>query len=94
MRITGIVWLQEVVDKIEAKHQVGQGEVEDALRSKPRIHRMQRGRFRGEDVYRALGRTAPGRHLTVFFIHKQSGEALVLSARDMDRKERKQYARR
>jgi hypothetical protein len=24
IRITGIVWLQEVVDKIEAKHQVGQ----------------------------------------------------------------------
>jgi len=53
---------------------------------------MKKGRFRGEDVYRALGRTEAGRYLAVFFIHKRTGAALILSARDMDRKERKIYA--
>jgi len=39
-----------------------------------------------------LGRTEAGRYLAVFFIHKRTGAALILSARDMDRKERKIYA--
>ena len=43
----------------------------------------------GEDLYAALGRTESGRYLIVFFIYKLSGEAFILSARDMDDKERK-----
>jgi uncharacterized DUF497 family protein len=54
---------------------------------------MNKGRYRGEDVYRALGQTDAGRYLTVFFIHKLTHEALILSARDMDDKERKGYAK-
>ncbi len=53
---------------------------------------MHRGHFRSEAVYRVLGRTEAGRYLTVFFIRKQMNEALILSARDMDEKERKNYA--
>jgi uncharacterized DUF497 family protein len=45
-------------------------------------------------VYVAYGRTEEGRYLTVFFIHKQSGYALILSARDMDEKERATYRRK
>ena len=30
---------------------------------------------------------------TIFFIHKLTNEALILSARDMDYKERKSYAK-
>jgi len=92
MRITDLVWLDELVGKIEAKHGVFQGEVDEVFSRKPKIRRMKKGRFRGEDVYRALGRTEAGRYLAVFFIHKRTGAALILSARDMDRKERKIYA--
>lgn len=53
--------------------------------------RIERGRLKGEDVYVAYGRTETGRYLAVFFIHKQSGDALILSARDMDEKERTRY---
>lgn len=42
----------------------------------------------------ALGKTFAGRYLAVLFIYKQSGAALILSARDMADKERKQYGRK
>jgi hypothetical protein len=48
----------------------------------------------GEDVYMALGQTEEGRYLIVLFIHKKAKEALILSARDMARKERKLYDRK
>jgi hypothetical protein len=40
-----------------------------------------------------LGQTNAGRYLAAFFIHKRTDDALILSARDMDKKERKAYAR-
>lgn len=93
MRIAGFIWLEEIVEKLEAKHQVAPEEVEQLFAQQPRIRRMNRGHYRGEDVYRALGQTETGRYLTVFFIHKLTNEALILSARDMDDKERENYAR-
>jgi uncharacterized DUF497 family protein len=42
----------------------------------------------------ALGQTDAGRYLAVLFIYKKSKEALVLGARDMADKERKQYGRK
>ncbi len=93
MKIVGFIWLEEIVDKLEVKHQVMPEEVEQVFVSNPRIRRMNRGHYRGEDVYRALGQTEEGRYLTIFFIHKLTGEALILSARDMDEKERKSYVR-
>lgn len=54
---------------------------------------MNKGHYRGEDVYRALGQTEAGRYMAIFFIHKLTHEALILSARDMDDQERKSYAR-
>lgn len=92
MRITHLVWLDEFVEKIEAKHGVLPGEVDELFTGKPKIRKMNKGRFRGEDVYRALGRTEAGRYLAAFFIHKRTGAALILSARDMDGKERRIYA--
>ncbi len=93
MKIVGFIWLEEIVEKLEVKHRVMPEEVEQVFLQQPRIRRMNRGHYRGEDVYRALGQTEEGRYLTVFFIHKLTNEALVLSARDMDSKERKSYAR-
>jgi uncharacterized DUF497 family protein len=92
MKIVGFIWLEEIVEKLEAKHQVTTDETEQIFVNQPKVKRMNKGHFRGEDVYRALGQTDAGRYLVVFFIYKQSREALILSARDMDDKERKNYA--
>ena len=45
----------------------------------------------GENLYTALGQTEDGRYLIVFFIHKATNEALVISAREMTKKERRSY---
>jgi len=43
-------------------------EVEQVFSNQPRVKRMNKGHYRGEDVYRALGQTEAGRYLAVFFI--------------------------
>ena len=93
MKIVGFIWLEDIVEKLATKHQVEPDEVEELFDNQPGIKRMNRGHFRGENVYRAWGQTAAGRYLVVFFIYKLTHEALILSARDMDDKERRSYAR-
>jgi len=92
VKIIGFIWLESIVEKLEAKHNVSPEEVEEVFARKPKIKRVEKGHFRGENVYRALGQTEAGRYLVVFFIYKLTQEALILSARDMDRKERRVYA--
>jgi len=48
----------------------------------------------GEHLYVAYGQTQSGRYLTIFFIYKVGNEALIISARDMDNKERKRHGRK
>ena len=94
MRIVDIIWFPQVIDKLDWKHNLTPEEVEEALFGKPMYRKVQRGHIPGEDLYAALGRTNAGRYLIVFFIYKPTHEALVLSARDMDDKERRQYDRK
>jgi uncharacterized DUF497 family protein len=94
MNITEIIWLTQFVDKIESKHDVSTDEVEQILTNHPRIQRIERGALEGEDLYRATGQTEAGRFLVVFFVYKGRGRALVISARDVSRRERKNYGRR
>jgi len=94
MKLVGVVWLRDVVDKLAFKHHVETEEVEQVLCSKPKFRFAQKGERKGEDVYLALGRTDAGRYLAVLFIYKKTREALILSARDMARKERRQYGRK
>lgn len=70
MKISGFIWFDEVIEKIESKHSTTMSEVEETFDNKPKFKKMKKGKFRGEDVYRALGQTAAGRYLTVFFIYK------------------------
>lgn len=93
VKIVGFLWLETVIEKLIVKHRVTTVEVEELFNWKPAIKRMEKGHFQGEDVYRALGRTEAGRYLVVFFIYKLTHEALILSARDMDKKERRQYGK-
>jgi uncharacterized DUF497 family protein len=94
MRIDDFIWLPSFLDKIEVKHQVLQDEVEEVFFNQPRFRFVELGHQKGENVYSASGQTEAGRYLIVFFIHKSSNTALILSARDMDRKERRRYERK
>ncbi|MBI5525668.1 MAG: BrnT family toxin [Deltaproteobacteria bacterium] len=92
MKIRDIIWLDEVVEKLAWKHGVVASEVEDVVRGRCRIFKREKGRrVEGEDLYLALGVTYSGRYLAVFFILKQGGEALVVTARDMKKCERRLY---
>ena len=94
MRIEGTVWLRDIVNKLAIKHHVETYEVEQVLNGKPKFRFVEKGERKGENVYMALGQTNAGRYLTVHFIYKKTKEALILSARDMARKERKQYGKK
>jgi len=94
MRIEGVIWLRDIVDKLAFKHHVETDEVEEVLNGKPKFRFVEKGERRGEDVYLALGQTNAGRYLSVLFIYKKTREALILSARDMARKERRRYGRK
>ena len=95
MRILNVIWLPEIEDKLLGKHQVLVDDVEDVLfDGQPHIRFVEKGHVQGENLYSAEGQTAAGRWLVVFFIVKDESEALVISARDMERKERRSYARR
>ena len=94
MNIDSIIWLTQIEDKLLYKHRVETYEVEEVLRNKPKFRYVQQGDHEDEDVYLALGQTDGGRYLAVIFIYKQTKEALILSARDMARKERKQHGKK
>ena len=94
MKIRGIIWLDQIVDKLISKHSVETDEVEEVLSAKPKFRFVTKGDREGENVYMALGQSEAGRYLTVLFIYKQTREVLILSARDMAAKERKMYGRK
>lgn len=94
MKITGILWLEDVVDKIFRKHNVIKREVKEVLQNKPLFYFVEKGHRRGENVYGAFGQTESGRFLVVFFIYKKGAQALILSARDMTLPERRRYERK
>jgi uncharacterized DUF497 family protein len=93
MKIEGIIWLRDVEDKLALKHRVETHEVEEALSGEARFRFVESGEREGEDVYLCLGRNKEGRYLAVLFIYKKTKEALILSARDMARKERRLYGK-
>ncbi len=94
MRIDGFLWLPEMIEKLCVKHHVDQDEAEEIFFNRPRFWFVESGNREGEDVYAATGQTDAGRYLIVFFIRKTDRTALILSARDMDRKERKRHDRK
>jgi uncharacterized DUF497 family protein len=91
MRIRGIIWLENIVDKLERKHAVKQEEVKQILDNSPYFRLIEKGHRRGENVYSAMGQTEAGRYLIVFFVLKKDNRALILSARDMTDSERRRY---
>ncbi len=94
MYIDDFIWLPDIVEKLAAKHRVTQDEAEEVFFNQPRYRLVESGYREGEDVYAAGGQTDAGRYWIVFFIRKPANTALILSARDMDEKERRRYERK
>jgi uncharacterized DUF497 family protein len=94
LRIEGFVWLDQIEAKLAAKHSVTSEEVEEVFEDEPQFRFVEKGHRKGEDVYIALGRTEAGRYLALLFILKPTNVALILSARDMAKGERKHYERK
>lgn len=92
MRIDEVIISSETEEKLVSKHGVHAYEVEELFPARPHIEFVEKGRVRGQNLYIALGQNEGKRYLTVF--HKQGRrKALVISARDMDAKERKHYGK-
>ena len=66
MKLSGIIWLEEIVEKIERKHHVTQDEVREVLRSSSHFRFVEKGHRQAETAYSALGQTNSGRYLIVF----------------------------
>ena len=94
MNISEIIWLEDIVDKLKWKHNVEEYEVIEILNDKPLFQFIEKGHRRDENVYAALGQTNSERYLTVFFVFKKIKQALIISVKDMTKKERKWYGRR
>ena len=94
MKIKGYIWLDHIVDKLYDKHGVVKEEVRELFSNKPRIQFAEKGNYPNENVYFATGQTFEGRYLIIFFVRKRDGTALILSARDMTRAERRRHGRK
>ena len=91
MYIEDFIWLPDIVDKLASKHDVTRDEAEEVFFNRPRFRFVERGHRIGENIYGTTGQTDAGRYLIVFFILKPDHRALILSARDMDKKERQRH---
>jgi len=94
MRIAGIIWLEDIVEKLEQKHAIQKHEIKEILAGRAWFRFMEKGHRPGENLYAAFGQTEDGRYVMVFFVHKHDGQALVVSAREMTATERRTYERR
>jgi uncharacterized DUF497 family protein len=94
MKINGILWLEDIVEKVFQKHKVEKHEVKEILQNRPFFRFVEKGHRKGENVYSAFGQTEAGRYLVAYFVYKKANQALVLSARDMTSSERRKYEQR
>ncbi len=94
MLIRHIAITPEFEEKIWRKHGVSADEVLEVFAEGPRFRYVNSGYREGEDVYAAAGQSADGRYLIVFFILKKTRDVVVISARDMEDRERRIYERK
>ncbi|MEM7130777.1 MAG: BrnT family toxin [Chloroflexota bacterium] len=94
MHINEVLWLPDFEEKISDKHRLETDEVEEALFSEPHVRFVEKGYRPNENLYAAYGNSDAGRYIIVFFILKPDRRALVISARDMDEKEKRHYGKR
>jgi len=71
LKLSGIIWLEEIVEKIARKHHVSQEEIREVLRNSSHFRFVEKGHRQGENVYAAMGQTNAGRYLIIFFVRKK-----------------------
>lgn len=87
---TGFEWDAGNASKVWARHAVTQGECEQPFFVEPFLVATDEKHSSRERKWYGLGRTTAGRHL--HFVFTIRGELIrVISARDMNRKERQRY---
>jgi uncharacterized DUF497 family protein len=91
LRIEGIIWFDEIIEKLEWKHNVQPREVTEVFVNKPEFRFVEKGHRSSENVYAAMGQTNAGRYIIIFFIYKKNKHAFILSARNMTDTERRKY---
>lgn len=94
LKIFGIVWLEDIVEKLNKKHGVQKREIKEVFANLPHFRYVEKGCRPSEDVYAALGHTDAGRYLVVFWVYKKNKTALILSARNMTDSERGLYEKK
>ena len=94
MFIDDFIWLPATIDKIEVKHGLTPEEVEEIFFNQPKFRKVEDGLRKGEDVFAATGQTDVGKYLVVFFIRKKNNIALIISARVMDKSERRRHGKK
>ena len=91
-QIVGFDWDAGNSRKNAHKHDVSQAEAESVFFGDPLIVAEDLGHSRKEQRFNALGKTIQGRALHVTFTLRGDGALIrVISARDMNRKERRLY---
>ena len=91
-KIIGFDWNQGNERKNAHSHDVSMQEAEAVFFNQPLIVTLDDKHSQVEQRIRALGRTHEGRLLTVIFTLRANDTLIrVISARDMHRKERKEY---
>jgi len=66
MKLNGVVWLRNVVDKLAWKHNITINEVEEALKAATRFRFIEKGDVEGEPLWRTtLRRGGPDRSWTL-----------------------------
>ncbi len=86
LHIESLEIADHILDKIEAKHSITFGEVEEACLSDKRHIRRSR-----EGLYKLFSRTAAGRHILVVLVNLGRGNWKIVTAREMTSNERQLY---
>ncbi|WP_089725499.1 BrnT family toxin [Candidatus Thiosymbion oneisti] len=94
MKIEGFIWYRSIIDKLLWKHDVTHEEVEELFNNSPKFKLVEKGKVKNENLYSARGQTNAGRYLAALFIYKKTKEALIVTARDMDPRERKNHGKK
>ncbi len=89
----GFQWDEGNLDKNWQLHQVSNGECEELFFNLPLMIAVDNKHSQTEQRYYALGRTDANRWLFIAFTARDD-LIRVISARDMNRKERRKYANR
>jgi uncharacterized DUF497 family protein len=87
-RIEGFIWLDWVVEKLAEEHGVEPEEAEEAFFNPP--YKVRRA---GSGKYLLYGRSEAGRYLFIVFVW-EGRQVKVISARDMNKSERRFYQRK